>query len=380
MYLFHEFYICIQSGVLRHYFVPRFNLLEIKLTPDAKIEVLHIFGKVINTGIFTIGQCRSLSGVLSKFSEITDRRQCIERTSEIHKRCIWENDRLTVLFISARSLELLPDSGKTYSYESLCTALVRTASGLLVPSSLSVLLIKYFCLPIAIKKLYDSAHQCNKYVYNNMTPLSNNVYGTDIASSKLWLATFLRQQGDYYKSLQIINRLLSSIPPYAFYESGYMHINDGYKQIYIDKYFQNTDLLNRAKEAWLLNMHITHRQYSFVPRAIQIELDYCDTAVGVKVSPFIYAYYVMFLCYHELGQYYNRDCVAFYELALTLTDKERHGAYMHHSLNIVGHCMLMAGYEETARDLFLESAKFTRSLHLTAFDKYNAVYKYLSLL
>ena len=37
MSLLREFYVCIQTGVLRHYFVPRFNLLEIKLTPDANI-------------------------------------------------------------------------------------------------------------------------------------------------------------------------------------------------------------------------------------------------------------------------------------------------------------------------------------------------------
>ena len=39
IYLFREVYSCIQTGVLRHYFVPRFNLLEIKLTPDAQTEL-----------------------------------------------------------------------------------------------------------------------------------------------------------------------------------------------------------------------------------------------------------------------------------------------------------------------------------------------------
>ena len=57
MYLFHEFVSCIRTGVLRHYFVPRFNLLEIKFTPDAQTELLKIFGKLIETSISILGQC-----------------------------------------------------------------------------------------------------------------------------------------------------------------------------------------------------------------------------------------------------------------------------------------------------------------------------------
>ena len=38
IYLLHEFSKCIQTGVLRHYFIQHFNLLEIKLTSEAKQE------------------------------------------------------------------------------------------------------------------------------------------------------------------------------------------------------------------------------------------------------------------------------------------------------------------------------------------------------
>ena len=68
MYLLHEFYICIEAGHLRHYFVPRFNLLDIKLTPDAQKELLYLFGKVKEIGIQILGQCKSLSGVFSVIS------------------------------------------------------------------------------------------------------------------------------------------------------------------------------------------------------------------------------------------------------------------------------------------------------------------------
>ena len=380
MYLLNEFYICIQTGVLRHYFVSRFNLLEIKLTPDAKTEILHILGEIIVNGILVIGQCRSLSGVFLKFSYIKSRRDCVEHTSEIHKRCILVNDRSTMHFLSSKSLDLIGDTSRSMSFDSLVDVLVRSASGEFLPSSLSEILIKRLYIFIVIRNLYNSAHQGNKYVYYYMTLLSKNVYGTDLASGKLWLATFWLQQGDYSRSLQTINDILSSIPPYALYYSGRIRTNDGYKQLYVDTYStQNTDVLNRAKETWLLDMYFSHREYSFVPRAIQIELENCDPRIGVQISPFTYAYYLMFLCYHGLGQYNNRNRMLI-QLFYIADDDERRGFFVDHSCNIPGHCWLMAGYLDIARIFFQTSARFTHNNRSRAYDKYNAAYKYLSLM
>ena len=211
-----------------------------------------------------------------------------------------------------------------------------------------------------------------------MTLLIRNVYGTYIATGKLWLATFLFQQGDYCKSLQNVNDVLSSIPPYAIYYSMDIMSGEDSQQLYIDRYCgRNTDIICRAKEAWLFDMNITHSEFSFMPRAIQIELDHCDPHLGVRISPFIYACYLMFLCYHGLGQYDNRDR-ALHQLVDTVNDRERRGALRHHSYNIAGHCMLMAGYVEMAREMFLRSAEFTHRMRRAVIDKYNAAYKYLS--
>ena len=155
---------------------------------------------------------------------------------------------------------------------------------------------------------------------------------------------------------------------------------DDSKQLYIDRYYgRNTDILCRAKEASLFDMRIYHSQYSFVPRAIQIELEHCDTEIGVVISPFICAYYLMFLCYHELGKYDNRSR-ALRQLVETVSDRERCGVALYHSYNIAGHCMLIAGNVEMARGMFLRSARFTNRQRSRVFDKYNAAYKYLSLM
>ena len=379
MFLLHEFYFCIQTGVLRHYFVPRFNLFQIKFTPDAQTEISHIFGRVIESGISIIEECSTLSVVCSNFFAIRDRRHCEERTTYIRNHRLLNIDKITMNVISTRRLDLIRKNRITY--ESIFAALVRLCTEGNVQTSLSVFFIRRLGLLIATRKLYNSVHQCNKYVHYHMTLLSRNVYGTDIATSKLWLATFILQQGDYCKSLQNANEVLSSIPPYALYYSGGIKSGEDSKQLYVDRYCgRNTDVLYRAKDAWLFDMIIIQSEYSFVPRAIQVELDHCDPSVGVDISPFIYAYYLMFLCYHGLGQYDDRYR-ALRQLMDTVNDDVRCGAFRYHSYNIAGHCLLMVGYVEMARDMFLKSARFTHQPNISCvLDKYNAAYKYLSLM
>ena len=194
------------------------------------------------------------------------------------------------------------------------------------------------------------------------------------------LSTFLLQQGDYCKSIQNVNDVLSSIPPYALYYSARIRSGDDSKQLYVDRYCRrSTDTLCRAKEAWLFDMHITCLEYSFVPRAIQIEVEHCAPRLGVRISPYIYAYYLMFLCYHGLGQYDNRDR-ALRQLVDTVNDREKCGVFIERSYNIAGHCMLKSGYVEMAREMFLRSAQYTHRRSPPVFDKYNAAYKYLSLM
>ena len=85
----------------------------------------------------------------------------------------------------------------------------------------------------------------------------------------------------------------------------------------------------------------------------------------------------MFLCYHGLGQYDNRDR-ALNQLVDTVNDPQRRGNICHHSYNIAGHCMLIAGHAEIARESFLESAHLTHQIH-PIINKHNAAHYYLSL-
>ena len=378
-YLLHEFYICIESGVLRHYFVSRFNLLDIKLTPDAQTELLYLFGNVIEIGIPILGQCKSLSGVFSKLYEITDGIQTLKPLTEIRRRSILYDDEFAMGFNAEDLLDIIYSKQELITYEALLVALVRLTYERQVTTYFSDFVIRHFCSLITTYKCYNCIQEGNKSVYFYMKCLDKNVYGTDIASCKLRTATFLLQQKDYFRSLHTVNDILSSIPPYALYYSGGIHSSDNSKQLYIDTYCKyNSNIIMRAKEAWLNDMVFTNEEYPFLPLAIQVEL-YYHKRVGVHISPFTYAYYLTFLCYHGVGQYGNRDR-ALRQLVDTVDDDERCGVIRYHSYNIAGHCMLMAGYLEMARKLFLESAQFTYSQRSPAFDKYNSAYKYLSLM
>ena len=231
MSLLREFYVCIQTGVLRHYFVPRFNLLEIKLAPDAQTQLLKIFSNVIKTGIAIIGHCQSLSGLFSNFIATTDKRQCEIRTTEIFERRLLDSDSITMTFANIDMFYLIIEAQDSYCVNSLFTALLRMSSGIF-STSLAILTIRKICCSTVIEILYNTSYRSNKYVHYHMTLLSRNVYGTDIATCKLWLATFLLQQGDYCRSLQNVNDVMSSIPPYALYYSGGIKSGDDSKQFY----------------------------------------------------------------------------------------------------------------------------------------------------
>ena len=263
----------------------------------------------------------------------------------------------------------------------MLAALVRRTNDGLVTTFCSDFVIKYLCSLISTSNCYHNIQLGNKSVYFYTKHLDKNIYGTDIASCKLRLSTFLLYQGDYCRSLNIINNVMSSIPPYAQYYIKRTKLSyDLSKHLYVDTYCtQNSNIIRRAKEAWLNDMFFTSNEYLFLPRAIQVELCYCFKVVGIFISPFTYAHYLMFLCYHGLGQYNIRDR-ALHQLIDTVNDEERFCVALYHSYNIAGHCMLMAGCVEMARDMFLKSAQFTHSCPLPAFDKYNSAYKYLSLM
>ena len=235
---------------------------------------------------------------------------------------------------------------------------------------------KLICLYTNIE-LLNCSSRGNKSRYKHIKYLDTNVFGFDISTSKLWLATFLLQQGDYHGSLQKVNDVLSAIPPYALYRGCIPEAEQdmGSKLLYCDMH-RNTSAIYRARDAWLFDIYIEEKHFSFSPRAIQTELIHGKPGFGVKVSPFIYAYYLMFLCYNGLRQYLNRER-ALLQLVETVFDDRRRNSVQFQSYNIAGDCLLVSGCIELARKMFLRSVQYSIELG-PLLDKYNPAYHYLS--
>ena len=138
----------------------------------------------------------------------------------------------------------------------------------------------------------------------------------------------------------------------------------------------SVDLIGEKNKV-ILDLEIMPSHMDMVPAAIQIELVHRDSYHGVGLSPFMCACYLIFLDYTALGQYDNRNH-ALRQLIDVVKDPEQCGFHLHHSYNIVGHCLLSVGKYGQARDMFMRSYELT--LPLPALHRINADQYYLQCL
>ena len=375
-YLLREFYKSLQGGVLRHYFIPPFNLLEIKLTPNAQRELLQLFDIVIQYDMAIIAQCSSLAGLWTKFQG--GRENIESEMLKIQARHTIDNEEALIVALR-RHVTLIETVVQAPIFQVgnlFLTVFDQLRAGLDMSPLASLVLRKLGFLATKNKFQAQCFTQGNKFRYHQIKNLRKNIFGIDISSNRLWCALFLHQSKNYSMALKLINKVLSSIPPYVLYCSVHrVKTNDYTKMLYRDQFYTRIlDIMQRARKAWLFDVIISKTDYNFMPRAIQIELFQCVTEVNI--SPFTFAYYLMFLCYQGLGQYDNRDR-ALGQLVDTVNDPHRRSNSIHHSYNIAGHCLLLAEQVDLARTLFLKSIEFTSNLG-KAYDNYNSAYHYLS--
>ena len=395
LYLLCEFSKCIEEGVLRHYFIPTFNLLEVKLTREAKRELVQLFDIVVQYDIAILSQCSSMAVVWSNFLRLQDNNQSNIIQIRARQKLVQEfiligevnHFQCDILYYIVHgniidSINL--HTPRVYRFEHIIPAILNLSQKNFVKSSLATFVLRGLYGAV-FKVQANCIQQGNKAHYHLLGKVFRNInmLGNDISSSRLWCATVLQQTGKYGAALGVINSVLSAIPPYALYYSTYRIKNsDVSKLLYKDTLLtRESNSLNRAKQAWLFDIFIDQRDYNFMPSAINIELFYLDKFGYLTVSPYTFAYYLMFLCYHELGQYENRD-YALSQLAGTVFEHpsgERCSDEMHYSCNIVGHCCLVAGQVDKARKCFEFSIYFSRFLG-DMYDKYNSAYHYLSYL
>ena len=401
-YLLTEFSQCIQKGLLRHYFLSKFNLLSVKLTREAQTELLQLFDIIIQCDISILKECKTLKAVWSKFLFANDNQMNVihnEKINNFVKNDELMKENLTGIFERLQASDIMPQINNVLSHigniYGMNTTLVHNLISELMPNymptrstsdeklnhivtipcktSLKYLVMKQLRVQKHIKS--SVVDQSNKILYNLQRAVHDNKTLCDLSMNKLWCAIVLLKRFEYTQALSIINQVLSSVPPYALYESA-SECSES-KRRYVDKFLNSScTTMERAKKAWITDLIFNRNTTAILPLAIQIELNHTTGVHGIwiQLSPFTCAYYLMFLCYHELGQYDNRDR-ALQQLIEVVNNRDQCGIRRHRSYNIAGHCLLITGERAKARDMFNRSIQFARSYPL--YDKYNAAVWYI---
>ena len=371
-----EFTKCIRDRELPHYFFPSFNLLSVKLTREAQRELLLILETAIEHDITILRECNTLRKVWSRFTTTDGNINRVTRTMK--KTNIVRNDEC-LMYHADRCYNQYSELTRTSSDSSRVTrAMTQLTTGILAgrfTTSLAPLVLRYHTLI----SNFPSRVPGNRDAYKLGRLAQSDAASINISTCKLWYAMLLLKRTDYAACLRTVIDVLSRIPPYALYMSGYLLSSRESTSLYQHVYLQSdADVVERLRASWLRDLHFhKHMMHNInLPSAVRVELSVCDELRGVRVSPFVFAYYLMFLCHHELHQYDDRDR-ALRLLVDTVYNPEQRGCgcQYHHAFNIAGNCLLLAGRRDLAREIFILSYQATQT-H-PPLNKYNSALLYL---
>ena len=365
-YVLSEFSKCLREGVLRHYFIPRFNLFSVKLTQAAQAELLQLFDIIIQSDISILQECRTLHGIWSEFSvQVSENRNNL--ICKLRRENLLRNDRCT----GKNILSLINRCKLPFNVRDIissCRILTHSCK-----THLKTIVLRYCLFKMHRNVLMHICNQGNKDMYRLCRITQNDTYSFDISTCKLWCAILLYMKGFTLPALDIVNQVLSSIPPYAMYFSGINCASKEANRFYVEMFLDaDVTMIQRARKAWMFDLDVTQETTNMVPFAFQIEL-YFSAPLSLFVSPFTCAYYLQFLCYHRMQQYDNRDR-ALQQLIEVAFNREQCGMQWT-SLNIAGHCLLLAGRRAQARNMFYISYQTTQMY--PPFDQMNSALWYL---
>ena len=377
-FLLSEFSKCIQEGELKHYFIPRFNLLSIKLTRSAQIELLQLFDIIVESDINILKECKTFQSIWSSFLQIQANQNNVIFNLNRRYTCMFMKDKCVIGIIRSCLRYTTKFSLKIH----LESESISKLSNVFCKTHLKTIVLRDFLFYKHIRSiLIKNCGSGNKGLFQLLQTAQNDTFACDISTCKLWCAIFLYIKCNYFSTLNIINQVLSNIPPYVMYipnvkigDIEIQNVSNEDEKLYVDMFMDSdTTVVQRARKAWMSNLHFPKDMINseLMPLGIKIELYFTHTIV--ILSPFTCIYYLQFMCYHEMGQYDRRDRTL-QQLTEVATDFERCGNPLT-TCNITGHCLLLAGKTDLARQMFNLSnlvSKFNPPL-----DKYNSAMWYL---
>ena len=344
-------------------------------------------------------ECKSLKGVWSDFMQ-SDKNQMgmMELLKNARRTDILKTDRL--LIHDLRHLYYYSFGAYFDCWTELALMLVESKQFLysIMPclsNPLELLIRKVRAVPTktCFKSMFLKRLISEKYIRSLLVPnlgeeqlarLNRIAHypsvSFDISTLKIWCAIIHVMKRDYKTALCIVEELESCIPPFALYEPHLYPCGPSETEMLYAEEFVNSDTesIQRARKAWMFNIEFLKSKSDVLPLAIQIELYFChEIHRRVRISPFTCLYYLMFLCYHELKQYRNRNQVL-HELENVAHDYLKNGNIINrqHAYNIAGHCLLIAGKKRRAREMFEYSHRYLTN-KCSSLERYNSATWYL---
>ena len=232
-----DFAQCLHDGELRHYFIPRFNLLSVKLTREAQRELLQLYDIVIQHDISILRECKTFQPVWSKFLSADENQISIRRNAL--KTNFIQNDELMQLyngllvaysfadhvsenlfkhFLGEELFSIFSDTFNLLIKRERTTQepIISSILSLLCKSHLKSLVVKQILLHKYLKSLIKPYPRQNKKFYKIHQMAHNESPACDLSTNKIWYAIMLMSRRDFTSALTIVNNVLSSIPPFLF--------------------------------------------------------------------------------------------------------------------------------------------------------------------
>ena len=246
-YLTIEFSKCIRKGELKHYFVPRFNLLSIKLTKEAQKELLQILETDIQCDVSIFKECKTLRNVWTQFTTTPDDINTVTR--QMKEKRLARNDKCMMRNIVSTYTNMIKPKFCLPSVQGWIGNIITQLDIVQYKTPLILLvLIKYLSHNLFVSQRFSG----NRRVYK-LQRLAHSKMSFDISTCKLWYALVLVAKGDYHSCLSVVNDVLSCIPPYALYCNN--DVDEDNNTLHLDKYFEsNTPIYKRARSAWLFDL------------------------------------------------------------------------------------------------------------------------------
>ena len=194
MFLLSGFRECIVRGSLKHFFIPGFNLLSVKLNVEARGEILRILDIVLQSDISIMKKCNTLKPIWEQYVNYTysniSNDSLLRRQGNLFKTdaCLMS----TIYFLPQSILENGKSDLISILYQLLSRCFQNVQINGLVKFAIQIILHRLSNKAVGIYRVSIG----NKTFYRPCRYLHLNICGFDISTNRLWCAMLMTMRGN----------------------------------------------------------------------------------------------------------------------------------------------------------------------------------------